>query len=42
LENLPDRGEKVGLPMIGKKFSNGWKKRGDFSNDWKNFSGVFQ
>ena len=24
--------------MIGKNFSNGWKKRPDFSNDWKKFS----
>jgi hypothetical protein len=28
--------------MIGKKVSNGWKTRADFSNDWKNFSAVFQ
>ena len=28
--------------MIGKYFSNGWKKWADFSNDWKNFSRVFQ
>ncbi len=28
--------------MIGKYFSNGWKKWPDFSNDWKNFSPVFQ
>ncbi|MBR3584074.1 MAG: hypothetical protein IKO01_11600 [Kiritimatiellae bacterium] len=28
--------------MIGKKFSNGWKNPPIFSNDWKNFSPVFQ
>jgi len=28
--------------MIGKYFSNGWKIWADFSNDWKNFSRVFQ
>ncbi len=28
--------------MIGKYFSNGWKIRAVFSNDWKNFSAVFQ
>ncbi len=28
--------------MIGKKLSNGWKTPPDFSNDWKNFSPVFQ
>ncbi len=28
--------------MIGKYFSNGWKIFADFSNDWKNFSRVFQ
>ncbi len=33
------RGGMAGFPMIGKKFSNGWKKRGGFSNDWKKFSG---
>jgi hypothetical protein len=30
------------FPMIGNFFSNGWKKWPDFSNDWKNFSPVFQ
>jgi hypothetical protein len=30
------------FPMIGKKLSNGWKTPPDFSNDWKNFSPVFQ
>jgi hypothetical protein len=30
------------FPMIGKYFSNGWKKCTDFSNDWKKFSAVFQ
>jgi hypothetical protein len=30
------------FPMIGKKVSNGWKNRAVFSNDWKNFAGVFQ
>ena len=33
---------KAGFPMIGKYFSNGWKIRAGFSNDWKNFSRVFQ
>ncbi len=28
--------------MIGKYFSNGWKNQPVFSNDWKNFSPVFQ
>jgi hypothetical protein len=35
--------------MVGKYFSNGWKnffqwleKTGNFSNDWKKVSGVFQ
>jgi hypothetical protein len=28
--------------MIGNIFSNGWKIPHDFSNDWKNFSPVFQ
>jgi hypothetical protein len=28
--------------MIGKYFSNGWKNRAVFSNDWKKFSPVFQ
>ncbi len=28
--------------MIGKWFSNGWKKWNGFSNDWKNFPPVFQ
>ncbi|MBR4190054.1 MAG: hypothetical protein IKQ55_08855 [Kiritimatiellae bacterium] len=32
----------AGFPMIGKIFSNGWKIHGIFSNDWKNFSCVFQ
>jgi hypothetical protein len=30
------------FPMIGKKLSNGWKKRPGFSNDWKKFYAVFQ
>ena len=30
------------FPMIGKKFSNGWKNRREFSNGWKNFPSVFQ
>ncbi|MBQ7253007.1 MAG: hypothetical protein IJS32_10475, partial [Kiritimatiellae bacterium] len=25
------------FPMIGKNFSNGWKIRAGFSNDWKVF-----
>ncbi|MBR3581870.1 MAG: hypothetical protein IKO01_00325 [Kiritimatiellae bacterium] len=31
--------EKIFLifPMIGKLFSNGWKKPPNFSNDWKTF-----
>ncbi|MBR3582359.1 MAG: hypothetical protein IKO01_02815 [Kiritimatiellae bacterium] len=36
------QGFHLTTPMIGKKLSNGWKKRPDFSNDWKNFSAVFQ
>jgi hypothetical protein len=42
LANLVARRGKAGFPMIGKNFSNGWKKWPDFSNDWKNFSAVFQ
>ena len=37
-----DKLGKAGFPMIGKFFSNGWKIRAIFSNDWKNFSAVFQ
>jgi hypothetical protein len=33
---------ECGFPMIGKYFSNGWKKWAGFSNDWKKFSCVFQ
>jgi hypothetical protein len=33
---------KKSFPMIGKFFSNGWKKWVDFSNDWKKISGIFQ
>jgi hypothetical protein len=40
--NPAARRGKAGFPMIGKYFSNGWKIRADFSNDWKNFSCVFQ
>ena len=42
LANLVARRGNGGFPMIGKYFSNGWKISGDFSNDWKNFSAVFQ
>ena len=42
LANLVAHRENGGFPMIGKKFSNGLKKFGDFSNDWENFSRVFQ
>jgi hypothetical protein len=35
-------GGRKSFPMIGKFFSNGWKKSGVFSKDWKKFSGVFQ
>ena len=42
LANLLARRGNAGFPMIGKYFSNGWKISGGFSNDWKNFSAVFQ
>ena len=42
LANLVAHRERGGFPMIGKYFSNGWKISGDFSNDWKKFSRVFQ
>ncbi|MBR4189959.1 MAG: hypothetical protein IKQ55_08360 [Kiritimatiellae bacterium] len=40
--NLQAPRRKAIFPMIGKKFSNGWKNRPVFSNDWKKFSAVFQ
>ncbi|MBR4189815.1 MAG: hypothetical protein IKQ55_07630 [Kiritimatiellae bacterium] len=42
LANLVAHRGKGCFPMIGKYFSNGWKICGDFSNDWKNFSRIFQ
>ena len=42
LHNPLARRQKGSFPMIGKYFSNGWKKRLKFSNDWKKFSAVFQ
>jgi hypothetical protein len=42
LANLLAHRQNAGFPMIGKLFSNGWKISPDFSNDWKNFSAVFQ
>ncbi|MBR4190461.1 MAG: hypothetical protein IKQ55_10935 [Kiritimatiellae bacterium] len=42
MANLLAHRQKAGFPMIGKYFSNGWKIRAGFSNDWKNFSRVFQ
>ena len=42
LANLVARRGNGRFPMIGKYFSNGWKSLADFSNDWKNFSRVFQ
>ena len=42
LANLVAHRQNGSFPMIGKYFSNGWKISGDFSNDWKNFSRVFQ
>jgi hypothetical protein len=40
LANLVAHRENGSFPMIGKKFSNGWKILVDFSNDWKKFSRV--
>ncbi|MBR3583486.1 MAG: hypothetical protein IKO01_08625 [Kiritimatiellae bacterium] len=37
LHNPPARRPDGSFPMIGKKFSNGWKNWPDFSNDWKIF-----
>jgi hypothetical protein len=42
LANLVAHRQNGCFPMIGKKFSNGWKISAYFSNDWKNFSRVFQ
>ncbi|MBR6022556.1 MAG: hypothetical protein IK066_09100 [Kiritimatiellae bacterium] len=42
LANPLARRGKGSFPMIGKFFSNGWKIPPVFSNDWKNFSAVFQ
>ena len=42
LHNPVAHGGRKSFPMIGKFFSNGWKKSDNFSNDWKKFSGVFQ
>jgi hypothetical protein len=36
------KGRAESFPMIGKKVSNGWKKCPGFSNDWKNYSAIFQ
>jgi hypothetical protein len=35
--DLFDFQNKAGFPMIGKKVSNGWKSRAEFSNGWKIF-----
>jgi hypothetical protein len=40
--NQANRRTRGSFPMVGKKVSNGWKNRGGFSNDWKNFSAFFQ
>jgi hypothetical protein len=42
LHNPLARRRGASFPMIGKKFSNGWKISPGFSNDWKNFSPFFQ
>ena len=42
LHNPLAQRQEAGFSMIGKWFSNGWKKWNGFSNDWKNFSPVFQ
>ena len=42
LHNLLAHRPNARFPMIGKKVSNGWKNSVDFSNDWKNFSPLFQ
>jgi hypothetical protein len=42
LANLLAHRKNGSFPMIGKFFSNGWKITAGFSNDWKNFSAVFQ